>query len=152
MTATTLTTTDQVPEASALDPDALLDTLELIDVYGGWLYHDHRSLADLAELRTAGGFFNVRIRVDGKVYPTATNTWLSLEVCGPDAEIQWMEAPSDILDAFVAQMAGLGLHEDMVIDRIIDLAYQQPIAQKMIVRVERQQLRIAAARRKLRLA
>ena len=134
------------------DPDALLDTLELVDVYGGRLYHNPRSLADLAELGTAAGFFNTRITVGGKVYPAATDTWLSLEVSGPDADIQWMEAPSDILDAFVARMEELGLHEDMVIDRIIDLAHQHPAAQKMIARVERQQVRIDAARRKLRAA
>jgi hypothetical protein len=148
---TTCTPAHPAPAASALDPDALLATLALVDVYGGWLYHNPRSLAELADLRTAAGFFNVRVRIGEEIYPASTNTWLSLELCGPGAEIQWMEAPSDILDAFVAQMAELGLHEDTVIDRIIDLAYQHPIAQKMIVRVERQQLRIDAARRKLRL-
>ena len=46
---------------SSHDPDALLDTLQLVDVYGGRLSHNPRSLAALAELGTAAGFFNTRI-------------------------------------------------------------------------------------------
>ncbi len=144
-----MTTTTLTPAHAVSDMDALLDTLELVDVYGGWLYQNPRSLADLAELRTAAGFFNARIRVGARVYPTAANTWLSLDVCGPDAEIQWMEVRSEILDAFIEQMVELGLHKDLVIDRIIKLAYEHPIAKKTIALVDRQQERIDAARRKL---
>lgn len=134
------------------DPDALLKTLELVDVYGDRLYHNPQSLTDLAELGTAGGFFNTRVKVGGKVYPVSNDTWLSLEVSGPDADIQWMEAPSDILDTFIEQMKKLGLPEEMVIDRIIQLAYNSPTAKKLIALVGQQQDRIDAARRKLRAA
>ena len=134
------------------DPDALLDTLELVEVYGGRLCQTPRSLADLAELGTAAGFFNTRIKVGGNVYPAAPDTWLSLEVSGPEAEIQWMEAPSDILDTFIERMEELELSEEMVIDRIIRLAHNFPTAKKVIALVERQQARIDTARRKLRVA
>lgn len=142
------TITPTVPEYN-IDPGELLETLELAAAEPGPLYQNPRSIAALAEIDEASGFVNIRIRLSGKVYPPDAVLSLDAVHVSGSVELRWIDGLSNVHDEFVEQMDGLGLDPYEVIDEIIRLAHQTPAAQLMISRVEQQQRRIDAARRKL---